>query len=103
MAGVVAEFHGLAGCVGRRLSSWWNNSPAARSTATPPGHGSPTWPTRRHSSRMKTVVMLHRSAYYDPHHQTSRYDRSPDPDQYPEHLLFRYGLPERASADGIAH
>ncbi|MFF4950562.1 DnaB-like helicase C-terminal domain-containing protein [Streptomyces chattanoogensis] len=44
----------------------------------------------------ETVLLLHRPTYYDPHHQTGRYDRSPDPALYPERLFPRFGLPEPA-------
>ncbi|MER6047241.1 DnaB-like helicase C-terminal domain-containing protein [Streptomyces sp. NPDC056149] len=44
----------------------------------------------------ETVLLLHRPAYYDPRHQTGRYDRSPDAALYPEHLFPRFGLPEPA-------
>lgn len=41
-----------------------------------------------------TVILLHRNAYYAPHHREGRYDRSPDPELYPAHLFPRQGLPE---------
>ncbi|MBZ2410708.1 DnaB-like helicase C-terminal domain-containing protein [Streptomyces sp. L06] len=44
--------------------------------------------------RAKTVILFHRPAYFAPQHREGRYDRSPDPGLYPEHLFPRNGLPE---------
>ncbi|MBZ9643179.1 DnaB-like helicase C-terminal domain-containing protein [Streptomyces sp. PSKA30] len=48
-------------------------------------------------SRVETVILLFRQAYYDPQHRIGRcYERTPDPELYPADLFPRHGLPEPA-------
>ncbi|MGW9643086.1 DnaB-like helicase C-terminal domain-containing protein [Streptomyces albidoflavus] len=44
--------------------------------------------------RAGTTIFLHRPAFFAPRHRQGRYERSPDPKLYPEHLFPRWGLPE---------
>ncbi|MGW1976509.1 DnaB-like helicase C-terminal domain-containing protein [Streptomyces sp. NPDC001889] len=103
MARIVAGLHELAGRLEAAVVVVEQLTRAPLHRDDPRPRLTDMWHEQALLAHAETVIMLHRPAYYDPRHQTGRYDRSPDPDQYPAHLFPRYGLPEPAVQDAELH